>query len=576
MLRVEEPDVEALSTDLSGVFDAFIGGLSDRVQRLEERLATEAAHRKEAQKELNRANERIQVLEHRQDEFVEASSVLEANVDSLLTRLEQAEEERIEAEAAAAEAAAIAQAAAIEAAATKAAAAQVAAAEAAAAAATAAKRAAPKRSLFRDLVTAAQRQAKEKQRNIGEWSKEVDHRLAQLEAESSQAEDLREALHSELARQVLSAVSANTDQSKREAKAALVEQTEFLNAAAKQSAAFEQTMREAMAMARSEARQAGKEAKDAHQVANDALFGIGELVQVRERHAELGREVLKLRGSIAEKCDQQKLDELQEQSALHLRELEGRLLAESEAKSESRARDVEHRVEADLAYQRESIESQLGQRLAVLEGNIAEKLGAMQQLTQLHQSEAEEEGTTRQRLSDIQIAMQRLLELVMRIDHSARGEDPAATAAGDQENGSAAVGDTVASPNSQEDGKESGIYGAGTRSSQGAKKRGNSTVHVAAVRSSGSGVMLAPLGRVYSGSASQPCLKSSSTVPKLVPTASAETSNQSATKARRASLSSPPSTAATGQAEDIAVLRKRVERAREQEALALRLHLSSI
>ena len=58
-----EPDVEELSTDLSGVLAEFIGGLSDRLQRLEERFDQEREDKRGERRERD-----VRSVERREEE----------------------------------------------------------------------------------------------------------------------------------------------------------------------------------------------------------------------------------------------------------------------------------------------------------------------------------------------------------------------------------------------------------------------------------------------------------------------------------------------------------------------------
>ena len=97
-------DLNALSSELTGVLATVLGSLNDRVQTLEVQLSSETAGKKAAEKALEETTARLQQLEFKLDEvhqtqqrLNDASSSLEAQFESgladMLTRVKKTEDE---------------------------------------------------------------------------------------------------------------------------------------------------------------------------------------------------------------------------------------------------------------------------------------------------------------------------------------------------------------------------------------------------------------------------------------------------------------------------------------------------
>ena len=94
------PDLNELSSELTGVLAHVLGGLHDRVQALEDKLAAESAAKEEAERALAKTaaelHERVSEVAQSQKAMFDASAQMEDIVEDMLTRIEDTEQEHIE------------------------------------------------------------------------------------------------------------------------------------------------------------------------------------------------------------------------------------------------------------------------------------------------------------------------------------------------------------------------------------------------------------------------------------------------------------------------------------------------
>ncbi len=461
-------DLNALSSELTGVLASVLGGLQDRVQSLEERLSTETAGKKAAEKALEDTAARLQKLEYMFDEVYQtqqrlndASSNLEAQFEiglaDMLTRVKKTEDQ-----------VAIARAAEEKARAER---------EEKEAQARAEKNLGKLRAgqqkkhgvdatiaLVQDAATRAREEAAQKRQHgqlIKEWTAMIEARLKAVEergpaaapveatpsgidvataeevaaraaaraAEQATA-SMRATMLDELSAQAAARVSGQVaaavskgvkehgKQSYDAAVARLDEQDASLRAAVEANAAFESGVNERIAALRSVSHSAAVEASEALSKVRENSASAAEMQSIRERHETLHRDLISLRSANASKCERETLEELKSllnaEAEARLAALESRLTAERDESVHAAKQQLLERFEAGLAASEGTFEHALTSRLTLLDSQISRKLDSGKEYEKLVEV-AIADGSTSKRLKMIEAQMAHLLRLIQQL-----------------------------------------------------------------------------------------------------------------------------------------------------------------
>ena len=289
-------------------------------------------------------------------------------------------------------------------------------------------------SLRRAALMAAQQEARAK-RQAGslfkDWTSTIENRLQLIEQQitmlidqSNDTDGLAqraaaaaiEAIRAEVSMQVISSTQASSDAIRRELHKGLAMQDEHLKQTAEASAATESELRALCADVRGEVQRTKEDAKEAKRLAELGRLSVEEMANARKRLDGLNNDVVKLYKA---KCDLASINSLEERISRttdgRISELESRLMAHSDTRVNDYKVQMEARLDASLEASRQQYEAALHGEARMYRMKLARKLDGVNEFAAL-QAIASEDGHNGQRLRTIQQDMRQILDLVQQLD----------------------------------------------------------------------------------------------------------------------------------------------------------------
>lgn len=450
LLQKAPPDVDVMSSELSGMLAAVLGGLQERVATLEGALAESASGKVTTESQLAAANERLDHLEKAHEELLDANAHLmatntqledglEQSLAAMLSKMDQMKLSADEDHANMAGSVELLEGMKNELSELRSNSQKAKAEENWDKVRSDVRQEGPTRgstsaSTVMEVVLAAQRVAR-RQREQGnlmkDWTDMLEGRLHAVEAKLGPLENRStdedgiavraaasaiEAIRAEVAMQVRSAVQTATDGMRRESQKTSEHLKQSLATNRADQEALAATLREECNRVQGEARRATEAAAEALQMARLGRLSLEEMKHVQDRLESVSREMIKLRSS---KCDVETFNLLEGRMAdttmARMAELERRLAAQTESLVNQVQDQMDARLEASIEASRLDYEGALREESRAQRMALRRKLDGVSEFAALQQI-ASEDGKNGARLKSIQSTLANVLDLVLRID----------------------------------------------------------------------------------------------------------------------------------------------------------------